>query len=134
MKINITGLEGQQEIDINQIPDIVDGSCSEIRVGDLLDHVEYESQMTVLDTILSKVRYGGTVHFAGVDIYQIAHSLTFGVINSQKAIQTLFSNNHKSATCMSTLIDQLNSRGFTVATSEIYHQQYVISAKKFKHA
>lgn len=89
MKINIClseqdSIDGYNNISINQIPNIINGSVDEIMFKKL-DNIPYQDRISTLSSLLNKIKYNGHLILEITDIMQVGRDMSSGTLTSKTA-------------------------------------------------
>lgn len=109
---------------IDQLPDMIDASCIELHVGNLLERV---NPGAVIDLLFKKVRLGGKIRFMGTDICAIATDLVYGIIEPSHVRQHLAGRNLYS---IQEIIDMIESHGFVVVSKKFVENNYIVEGER----
>jgi len=111
---------------------IVDNSCTEVLLLDILDTIEYEKSFEFLKIVLQKIRLNGSITLRGVSSLAFAHSLLNGPIDSKQA-SGIISNIH-SIHDQRDVINLLESKNFTIDTVRLNGISYELKATRQTNA
>lgn len=95
MKINVClsdqdVIDGYQNISISQIDSIVNGSVDEI-LFTKLDNVPHNERLSIVSSILNKMKYNGTLTIELLDLISIGKDISSGALSS-KTVSSLVQN------------------------------------------
>jgi len=107
---------------------LVDNSCTEVLLLDILDTMEYEQSFEFLVSILKKIRSSGSIILRGVSSLSFSHSLLNGPIDSKQASGII--GNIKSIHDQRDVINLLESNNFTVDTVRLNGVVYELKATR----
>jgi hypothetical protein len=107
---------------------LVDNSCTEVLLLDILDTMEYEQSFEFLSGIFRKVRSSGSIILRGVSSLSFSHSLLNGPIDSKQASGII--GNIKSIHDQRDVINLLESNNFTVDTVRLSGVVYELKATR----
>jgi len=111
---------------------IVDNSCTEVLLLDILDTIEYEKSFEFLKIVLQKIRSNGSILLRGISSLAFAHSLLNGPIDSKHA-SGIISNIH-SIHDQRDVINLLESKNFTIDTVRLNGISYELKATRQTNA
>lgn len=121
---------GTEFENVQNLDSILDGSCREIMINDLLDYLSYNNLNSVLDTIVQKLMNGGSLIIQSVDLYQLASSITFEDIDLHTSKIILYQNK-KAIYTMYDIELELTNRGFSILEKKYINIfEYYIRAQK----
>lgn len=115
---------------INELDSIVDGSCSEIIINDLLDYLLYNDSGAILDKLLLKLTDGGSISVQSIDLYQFASAITFEDIDLDTTKMILYP--HKKAIyTMYDIETEMKNRNLSIIEKKYINVfEYYIKAQK----
>jgi len=111
---------------------IVDNSCTEVLLLDILDTIEYEKSFEFLKIVLQKIRLNGSITLRGVSSLAFAHSLLNGPIDSKQASGII--SNIDSIHDQRDVINLLESKNFTIDTVRLNGISYELKATRQTNA
>jgi hypothetical protein len=107
---------------------LIDNSCTEVLLLDILDTMEYEQSFEFLVSVLKKIRSNGSILLRGVSSLAFSHSLLNGPIDSKQASGII--GNIKSIHDQRDVINLLESNNFTVDTVRLNGVVYELKATR----
>jgi len=107
---------------------LVDHSCKEVLLLDILDTMEYDQSFEFLANVLQKIRLNGSITLRGISSLAFAHSLLNGPIDSKQA-SGIISNIH-SIHDQRDVINVLESNNFTIDTVRLNGIAYELKATR----
>jgi hypothetical protein len=107
---------------------LIDNSCTEVLLLDILDTMEYEQSFEFLVSVLKKIRSSGSIILRGVSSLSFSHSLLNGPIDSKQASGII--GNIKSIHDQRDVINLLESNNFTVDTVRLNGVVYELKATR----
>ena len=107
---------------------LVDHSCTEVLLLDILDAMEYDQSFEFLAIVLQKIRLNGSIILRGVSSLVFANSLLNGIIDSKQA-SGIISNIH-SIHDQRDVINLLESKNFTIDTVKLNGISYEVKATR----
>lgn len=111
---------------------LVDNSCTEVLLLDILDTMEYEQSFEFLVNILKKIRSNGSIILRGVSSLSFSHSLLNGPIDSKQASGII--GNIRSIHDQRDVTNLLESNNFTVDTVRLSGVVYELKATRQMNA
>lgn len=111
---------------------LVDNSCTEVLLLDILDTIEYEQSFEFLVSVLKKIRSNGSIILRGVSSLAFSHSLLNGPIDSKQASGII--SNIRSIRDQRDIINLLESNSFTVDTVRLSGIVYELKATRQTNA
>lgn len=111
---------------------LVDNSCTEVLLLDILDTMEYEQSFEFLVSVLKKIRSNGSIILRGVSSLSFAHSLLNGPIDSKQASGII--GNIRSIHDQRDVTNLLESNNFTVDTLRLSGVVYELKATRQTNA
>ncbi len=132
-KIYVVHTQEQQvspeHIHYSQLDVVSDASCDEINIGGTLDYIPGPHRIAVLQKILSKLRYEGSVEIEGADILAISRGIYYGNLVSDNICALLY-NGKNSIDSVSNLVLLLEQRGLPVTVRQHDGFLYYIKHKR----
>jgi hypothetical protein len=107
---------------------VIDHSCKEVLMLDILDTMEYDQSFELLVGVLQKIRLNGSITLRGISSISFAHSLLSGPIDSKQA-SGIISNIH-SIHDQRDVINLLESNNFTIDTVRLSGVAYELKATR----
>ena len=107
---------------------LVDNSCTEVLLLDILDTMEYEKSFAFLADVLKKIRSNGSIILRGVSSLAFSHSLLNGPIDSKQASGIIANIN--SIHDQKDVINLLESHNFTIDTVRLNGISYELKATR----
>jgi hypothetical protein len=107
---------------------LVDSSCTEVLLLDILDTMEYEQSFEFLFYVLKKIRLNGSIVLRGISSIAFAHSLLNGPIDSKRASGII--DNIHSIHDQRDVINLLESNDFIVDTVRLNGVEYELKATR----
>lgn len=117
----------QTRVTIENLPSIDDGSCPEIILSDTLDFVYNREE--VLQEVVKKLKYGGTIVINGVDINLTAKGIVTGRIQLPE-IKELMYNQKLSTDNLDNMLNNLRMLGLEPQTYNIQGYFYSVTARR----
>ena len=111
------------EVHVNDLDKIANGSVDNIRLGTTLDF--YEKRTELLETVVSKLRYGGELELLGSDIYDVARGLCFCELDLDAADALLY-RGRQSVDTLQNVVYLLEQLGLEVKIKRIHKYVYFI--------
>jgi hypothetical protein len=110
---------------------LVDNSCTEVLLLDILDTMEYESSFEFLASVLNKIRLQGSIILRGISSLAFSHSLLHGPIDSKQASEII--TNIKSIHDQRDVISILESHNFIIDTVRLHGVSYELRATRYNN-
>jgi hypothetical protein len=107
---------------------LIDNSCTEVLLLDILDTMEYGQSFEFLSGILRKVRSNGSIILRGVSSIAFSHSLLNGPIDSKQASGIIA--NIRSIHDQRDVINLLESNHFIIDTVRLNGVTYELKATR----
>ena len=117
----------ENTVDLNTV---INSSCEEIIVSNVLDHLIYENAKQALREILSKLRLGGTITITGVDAKALSRMVVSESVSIEQLNQIL--SNTKSLNTIFNIRTALIQSDLTIESDFINGYSYSIVAKRKK--
>lgn len=114
-----------QLIPIDQLQSIPPASCNAIYVGDCCDY--FPNREEILQTILSKLRYGGELLIDGIDLLMLCRGVSNGTVQQKDAKNLLF-NKKQSCSTIKDTSDLLIRTNLSIVESRLMQCRYSIKA------
>ena len=99
----LTRFENCQQVDITQLDNVPNATCTLVHIGNCYDFVQNGPEL--LDKAVSKLRYGGQLVIEGTDLIEVSYSIARDMIPVQDVQGLLFGGRY---TC-STINDMANT-------------------------
>jgi hypothetical protein len=116
-------------INFQDLPNLEKSSCMELNISGILDYVPMEERDKLLETCVSKLRYGGTLHLSGLDLMEMARYLNGGLVDINSACKTIYGNK-LSATSMGIMLDKIKKYGLDMSKAKYDNIFYAISCRR----
>lgn len=116
----------------NTLSQLVDNSCTEVLLLDILDTMEYESSLEFLLNVIHKIRLQGSIMLRGISSLAFSHSLLNGPLDSKKASEIIA--NIKSIHDQRDVINLLESNNFIIDTVRLAGVSYEVQATRHNNA
>lgn len=120
-------LDGHEEIDLSEIGEVDNASCSEVFVGECLDFIEQRKDFG--NELVKKIAYDGTIIISGADIFEVCRAITTCQIDLAAANEILY----KHRCSISNVFDVANwirQAGLKVISQRVESFKYTIIAKR----
>lgn len=111
---------------------LIDNSCTEVLLLDMLDTMEYDQSFEFLTGVLKKIRSNGSIILRGVSSLSFSHSLLNGPIDSKQASGII--SNIRSIHDQRDVINLLESNNFTIDTVRLNGVVYELKATRQTNA
>jgi len=112
---------------LSQIQTLDNASCLDIEVNNCLDY--FLERNEILQTLVNKLRYNGTIKINGIDLEDVAYHTTTGRITIEQSQNLLYTGKTLTSTC-EIITNQLKMYGLTIVDSGIDNHNYFITAKR----
>ena len=119
--------DGIKYIHLTHIQSIDNASCMEIEVGNCLDYALERNE--ILQVIISKLRYNGTLQINGIDLTEIMYNVVSGNLNLPQVQQLLYAGKLSAGTYENTK-QQLQQANLTIINETLVDNQYFFTAKR----
>lgn len=114
---------------LRDIDNYKDGSINNILLQDILDYMPYDKVIPLVELCIKKLAIGGTISLQGVDLKQLASSITFNEIGLDIAKKILY-NNKQSIHTMEDIIKILSAIGCNITSKKYINIfEYYIEAQ-----
>lgn len=111
---------GYQNIPITELDNIIDASCMDIHIGNI---IEYVPNLKTLDNIFKKIRIGGKVTVLGLDLCAVATDVVYGSLTPDDARLLLAG---KYLYCIQEVVDLLESKQLHVVSKKFVDNTYIV--------
>ncbi len=132
-KIYIVHTQEQQttleHIHYSQLDMVSDASCDNINIGSCLDYIPVQYRITILQKILSKLRYNGSVEIDGTDIVEVSRSIYYGGLVGENICVALY-NGKQSVDSIGNFSNLLEQFGLHINIKQINGFSYYIKATR----
>jgi hypothetical protein len=112
----------------SDLSQIVNHSCTDILVLDIIDSFEYNQSFEFLSEVLSKIRLNGSLLLRGVSSLAFSHALLNGSIDSNKASNII--SEIKSIHDQRDITTLLESNDFRIDTMRLNGVSYELKATR----
>jgi len=134
IELTLSSPENENQIHIEQLSNILDGSCDTLELMAILDYYPNRNRQEIFNTAISKIKYGGTISLSGLDIIEVARQIYTGNIQEQEASNILYkegSNNRRcSSSSLMEVINILQASNFTILVKDIDSNAYSVQARR----
>jgi hypothetical protein len=104
--------------------------ASSLESIDCLDILDYQIERdSILQLILSKLRYSGRVTFVGTDLTAVCLEILNQKINTQQAFNALYGGK-MSTVAISEMVVLLQQYGLKILNARLQNDQYFVSAER----
>ena len=110
---------------------IVDNSCTELLVLDVINSFKYNESIEFLLTLLKKVRINGNILLKGVSSLSLSNAILNELINSEEGSSVI--ENIKSIHDHRDIVNLLEANNFTVNTIMLGGVSYELGATRSKN-
>lgn len=111
-----------------ELSKIINNSCTEILLLDIIDLFEYNKSIELISDIVSKIRLNGSLILRGISSIAFSHSLLNGIIDSNRASEIISKiqsiHDHRDITSL------LESHHFTIDTISLNGLSYELKATR----
>lgn len=118
---------GYKVVQYDQLESVTDSSATEILCEDVLDYVE--NRFETLDKILRKLRHGGRIIIAGIELEDTARQLVTHVMDMDTIISLLYGGRH-STSSVYIMTNRLQQYGLSIMNARISNNKYYITASR----
>lgn len=108
---------------------IVNNSCTEILLLDIIDSFEYDKSLEFLLDVLTKIRLNGSIILRGISSLAFSHALLNGSIDSNKASNII--SNIKSIHDQRDVTELLEKNNFRIDTIRLNGVSYELKATRY---
>lgn len=120
--------ENENEIHVSEVDQLVDGSIDEIIVNDTLDFVE--NRVEGMTKLVSKLAYGGVIHFRGLEIFEFCRQIYLVALPMQDINTQLYKDGRASCDSIVGVVQLVQDLGLTVIIKSINKDRYYVKAKR----
>lgn len=110
---------------LTQIQNIDNAICTQIKINNCLDYALERDQL--LSIIVDKLRYNGILSISGVDLDEVIHCASIGLVTTEELIQLLYAGK-MSADTYDNIIQKLVEKKLTIEHQNIDNYQYFVTA------
>lgn len=98
-----------------EMPDVVDNSCEDIVLNDVVDFVQYSSVGNLLKLVVSKLRTNGRLVLTGADLGLVCRAVVNGEVSPEQYSSLMAGR--LSTNFMHIVVESLSNLGLTVQTA-----------------
>lgn len=117
-------------ITLDGLAKIENASCTDIRVGQILDLAS--KRELLLDSIITKLRYGGSIFIEGLDLIALTDAITFGQFNNVEASQLIYGDNRRSISDFINMVNTLKNKGLNITIKRLDGIFFFVEAERQK--
>jgi hypothetical protein len=118
---NISKVEpGYHNVPITEVDNIIDASCLDIYVGNLIEHIP---NLKSLDNIFKKIRIGGKIRILGLDLCAVATDVVYGALTPDDA-RLLIAG--KYLYCIQEIVELCESKQLRVISKKFVDNTYIV--------
>lgn len=120
---------------ISELDDINDGSCDNLYIGDILDHIDREEITPFLQKVIGKIKVeDGLVHIKSPDLLQTCWYTARMNLDTNKVRYILYETNRKNCYTLEEIVKIINEIENTRIVSAHYVNgyEYSISISKYE--
>lgn len=126
-------IEGFVSIKVSENPEtdlskVINNSCTEMLVLDVIDYFDYDKSISFLADVLSKIRLNGSILLKGVSSVAFSHAVFNGSLDCKQASDIIA--NIKSIHDQRDIIGYLEANKFTIDTVRTTGACYEIKATR----
>lgn len=117
----------ENEISLNELKDVADGSVDLLELEDILDYIEKRHDL--LRTSIKKLRHSGIIEIRGTDILELARYLFTARINFSDANKLMYCGKQSMDSIIS-VVNMLKNLELNILTKQLYDCRYYVRAQR----